>query len=80
VTEAAWDAWQPSRLAPFVDAGVDSFGPERLLVGSDWPVCTLAGSHAQGMRVFDDCFAGFSADERAAIFGGNAQRVYRLSA
>lgn len=80
VTEAAWDAWQPSQLAPFVDAAVESFGPERLLVGSDWPVCTLAGSYADVMRVFEDYFATFSADERAAIFGGNAERVYRLSA
>jgi L-fuconolactonase len=79
ITEAAWHAWTPSDLAPFIDAAVESFGPSRLLVGSDWPVCTLAGSYAAVMRVFDDYFAGFSVAERAQVFGETAARVYRLS-
>lgn len=78
VTEAAWKAWQPTQLAPFIDAAVELFGTNRLLVGSDWPVCTLAGSCREVMRVFDDYFANFSASERAAIFGENAAREYRI--
>lgn len=80
VTEAAWNGWQPSELRPFIDAAVDSFGPGRLLMGSDWPVCTLAGSYRDVMGVFFDYFASFSAAEQAAIFGDTAARVYRLSA
>lgn len=80
ITEAAWHAWTPSDLKPFIDTVVESFGPGRLLVGSDWPVCTLAGSYADVMRVFDDYFAGFSTEERAQVFGETAARVYRLSA
>jgi L-fuconolactonase len=80
ITEAAWHAWRPEDLKPFIDAAVESFGPSRLLLGSDWPVCTLAGSSADVMAVFHDYFAQFSAVEQAAIFGGTADRVYRLSA
>lgn len=80
VTEAAWNSWQPSELLPFIDVAVESFGPTRLLVGSDWPVCTLAGSYGDVMGVFLDYFASFSAAEQAAIFGDTAARVYRLSA
>lgn len=79
VTEAAWNAWQPSQLLPFIDVAVEAFGAERLLVGSDWPMCLLAGSYADVMRVFSDYLASFSAAEQAAICGGNAGRVYRLS-
>jgi L-fuconolactonase len=78
VTEAVWDGWQPTQLVPFIDAAVELFGASRLLVGSDWPVCTLAGSYAEVMRVFDDYFAHFSDVERAAIFGENAAREYRI--
>lgn len=80
VTEADWENWRPSQLEPFLDAVLESFGASRLLVGSDWPVCTLAGSYAKVMGVFSAYFAALSASERAAIFGGNAARVYRLTA
>jgi len=80
VTEASWNAWRPDDLRPFIDAAVESFGPSRLLVGSDWPVCTLAGSHREVMEIFRDYFASFSTAEQAAIFGDTATRVYRLSA
>lgn len=80
ITEAAWNGWTPADLKPFIDVAVETFGPSRLMVGSDWPVCTLAGSYADVMRVFDEYFAGFSATEQAAVFGETAARVYRLSA
>jgi L-fuconolactonase len=79
VTEAAWNDWQPSQLLPFIDVAVEAFGPERLLVGSDWPMCLLAGQYGNVMRVFSDYFASFSVADQAAIFGGNAARVYRLA-
>jgi L-fuconolactonase len=78
VTEADWKAWSPSQLRPFLDVAAESFGWQRLLVGSDWPVCTLAGSYEQVTRVLSDYVAGWSAAERAAVFGENATRIYRL--
>jgi len=65
---------------PYLDVAVEAFGCERLLIGSDWPMCKLAADYAGVMRVFSDYFASFSTAAQAAIFGGNAARVYRLSA
>lgn len=79
VTEADWGAWSPAELEPYLDAVLESFGAERLLVGSDWPVCLLAGSYETVMGAFRDYFAHLSASECALIFGENAARVYRLA-
>jgi L-fuconolactonase len=79
VTEADRDAWTPGDLEPFLDVVLEAFGPERLLFGSDWPVCLLAASYA---RVVDAVQAWaddrLGEPERAALFGGNAVRVYGL--
>jgi L-fuconolactonase len=48
VTEADWDAWRPSDLAPYLAHVLEVFGPGRLLFGSDWPVCLLAGGAPRG--------------------------------
>jgi L-fuconolactonase len=75
VTEAGPD-WTVATLQPVVDHLLQTFGPSRLLWGSDWPVVTLAASY----RSWFDAAAGLTgylgADERAAVFGGNAARVY----
>jgi len=78
VTEAKWDAWSPETLKPYLDVVVDAFGPERLMAGSDWPVCLVASGYAQWWQVLRDYFAGFSEAERAAVFGGTAIDVYGL--
>ena len=80
VTEASWETWTPGDLAPFVDVAIETFGPGRLLVGSDWPVCLLAGSYGEVLDAARTLVAGLTADERAAILGGNAIEVYRLAA
>jgi len=80
VTEASWESWTPVDLRPFVDVAIETFGPERLLVGSDWPVCLLAGSYRDVLDAARTLVAGLTADERAAILGGNAIEVYRLTA
>ncbi|WP_372570295.1 amidohydrolase family protein [Ruegeria jejuensis] len=77
VTEAAPD-WTPDALKPYVDHLLRSFGPERLIWGSDWPVCTLACSYARWVETTDALIADLSTSERAAILGGNALRAYRL--
>ncbi|MGI4827253.1 MAG: amidohydrolase family protein [Janthinobacterium lividum] len=78
VTEADWNQWDPDTLRPYLDALVEAFGPSRLLAGSDWPVCLLATDYQHWWTVLEQYFGSFSEDERRGIFGGNAQRVYRL--
>jgi L-fuconolactonase len=78
VTEADWATWTVDDLVPYVRRVVEWFGPDRLLYGSDWPVCTLAASYD---RVLDACERALGAlDEhgRAKIFGDNAAACYRL--
>ncbi len=79
VTEADPATWQVDDLAPYVEVALETFGPERLLFGSDWPVCLLAASYADVAGAARDVIADLSGAERAAVFGGAAEAVYRLS-
>jgi L-fuconolactonase len=76
VTEAAWNQWRPEDVLPYTSRVLEWFGEERLLFGSDWPVCTLAASYDSVVSLTERIVGG--KDER--IFGGNAERVYRLPA
>jgi L-fuconolactonase len=78
VTEADWGSWQPSDMRPYLDVAFEAFGVGRILLGSDWPVCTVAGDYAQVMQVATDYVAEFTAEAQAAVCGGNAARFYRL--
>lgn len=78
VTEADWRRWQVADLRPYAEAALDAFGPARLMFGSDWPVCTLAGRYPQVLAAAHDLTADLSAAERAAVFAGTATRVYGL--
>jgi L-fuconolactonase len=78
VTEADWHAWKPEDLRPYLDVVSKCFGPGRLMIGSDWPVCTVAGSYSQVMDVAKDYLRRFSAEERDAVLGGNATSFWRL--
>jgi L-fuconolactonase len=82
VTEADWASWTPAQLAPYVRHAVEAFGPERLLFGSDWPVCLLAAGYAEVVEAAEEALerAGLDTAERAAVFGANARRIYRLPA
>jgi L-fuconolactonase len=77
-TEAAPD-WQIADLRKAVDHVVACFGPHRLLWGSDWPVVNLAGGYEKWFAAAETLLAGLSADEKTAIFGGNAARIYLSS-
>jgi L-fuconolactonase len=79
VTEAAWDRWTAADFRPYLDVVVGAFGTERIMLGSDWPVCTVAGSYAEVMGLAYDYLAQFSAAEQAAMAGGNAARFYGLT-
>jgi L-fuconolactonase len=80
VTEADWNAWTPEQFAPYVRHAVDVFGPERLLFGSDWPVCLLAAGYAEVVGATEEALdrAGLTPAERDAVFSANARRLYRL--
>lgn len=78
VTEADWLSWKPDHLRPYVEATFECFGHDRLMIGSDWPVCTVAASYSQTMNLVVDFFAEYPRHFRDAIFGGNAARFWRL--
>ncbi|MBI5284164.1 MAG: amidohydrolase family protein [Chloroflexi bacterium] len=78
VTEADWNAWSPDDIAPYIDVVLESFGPERLMIGSDWPVCTLAGAYGDVLQVVTERIARLATQEQVAILGENAAQFYRL--
>lgn len=78
VTEADWRTWTPADLRPYIDAAADCFGANRLMIGSDWPVCTVAATYERTMSVVTDAIAGWTPDERAAVLGGTAIRFWNL--
>jgi L-fuconolactonase len=78
VTEADWQNWKPADMKPYLDVAFESFGPERLMIGSDWPVCTVAGSYARVMDVVKDYLSRHPVQVQESILGGNAQRFWKL--
>jgi L-fuconolactonase len=78
VTEAAWRQWRRADFTPYLDVALAAFGPERLMFGSDWPVCLLSGDYAEVAGVVQDSVAQLSAAEQEAIWGGAATRFYGL--
>ncbi len=78
VTEADWANWKSADFTPYLDTVVEAFGTDRIMYGSDWPVCTLAGSYGAVYKLVADYFAGFSEPEQNKFFGGNAARFYSL--
>lgn len=78
VTEADWLAWQPSDLTPYLDVVFDCFGPRRLMIGSDWPVCTLAAPYEKVMGIITDYIAELSPHEQKMILGDTARMAYRV--
>ncbi|MEA2577946.1 MAG: L-fuconolactonase, partial [Chloroflexota bacterium] len=65
-------------LQPYVDHALDVFGPDRLLFGSDWPVCLLAASYGQVVEAALTTLSALDVTEQAAVMGGNATRIYGL--
>jgi len=78
VTEAAWRQWKQADFVPYLDVTLAAFGPERLMFGSDWPVCLLSGDYAEVVGIAHDFFAGLSAAEQEQVWGGTASRFYGL--
>ena len=78
VTEADWNTHQPSDFVPYLDVVFESFGVDRLLFGSDWPVCLVAASYENMKGILDQYLRTFSKNEVAQIMGGNAIKFYNL--
>jgi L-fuconolactonase len=79
ITEAAWHNWSPSDLRPYVAHVLQGFGPNRLMYGSDWPVCLLAGTYKEVFAACTQALGPLPMDEREQILGGTAMRFYRIA-
>jgi len=79
VTEADWNTWKPENIRPYLDVIMEAFGPERILIGSDWPVCLVAGKYSEVMQVVIDYISTFSEKEQALMLGENAAKAYRIT-
>jgi L-fuconolactonase len=78
VTEADWKSWTAERIHPYLDVAFEAFGPQRLMVGSDWPVCLVAAPYADAMNVVKNYLDKFSSEVRDDVLGGNARRFWKL--
>src|SRR6266849_2873921 len=76
VTEADWQAWKPEDMRPYLDVAFECFGPRRLMIGSDWPVCTVAGSYSRVMDVVKNYIGKYAEEDREAVLGGNAAKFW----
>jgi L-fuconolactonase len=79
VTEADWKGWKPGDFTPYLDIVFETFGPKRLMFGSDWPVCNVAGGYDKVVGIVKNYTADLSTDEQAGIWGNTAATFYNIS-
>jgi len=77
-TEANWHDWQPAEIAPYLRQAFASFGPERLMFGSDWPVMTLAGSYQRWIETVRAHLPFSKEQDWVQFFQTNTERIYRV--
>ncbi|GAB2979430.1 amidohydrolase family protein [Mucilaginibacter puniceus] len=78
VTEAQWNSWKKADFDPYMDVVVNTFGADRVMFGSDWPVCLVAAKYNEVLDIVKDYFSGYSDVEQDKVFGGNAIEFYNL--
>ena len=78
VTEAKWKQWKPEDFRPYLDTVVEAFGSDRLMIGSDWPVCLLSSDYTSTMQLVIEYIQQFPEEAQAAILGGNCARFYGI--
>jgi len=78
VTEADWRRWQPEQITPYLDVCFEAFGPDRLMLGSDWPVCLVAASYQRALDLVRNYLAAREPHACPGVLGGNAARFWRL--
>lgn len=79
VTEADTTAWSPDQLRPYFDIVLEAFGADRLLFGSDWPVCLTGVDYSRWLETVRGWASELSATEKSDLFGGSAIRAYKLT-
>ena len=79
VTEADWKNWKIEDVKPYFDIILENFGANRLMYGSDWPVCTLAGSYKEVFELAENLVKELSPTEKALFWSECANRAYRLN-
>ncbi|MEU7777865.1 amidohydrolase family protein [Micromonospora parva] len=80
VTEVPGSPWTPGDLRPAVEDALDAFGPDRLMFGSDWPVCLLASSYQRWVDTLAELLDGQDGADQASVWGATARRAYGLEA
>jgi L-fucono-1,5-lactonase len=75
---ANWQRWRPQDFIPYMDVALELFGPGRLMLGSNWPVCTVGGEFNGVISAYLDSIRALSAEDQAEILGGTCVRCYRL--
>ena len=80
VTEADPLRWTEEAVRPYIDTVLEAFGPQRVMFGSDWPVCLLASKYGQWLQIVSRAIADLSPDEQSRVMGGTAAEAYRLNA
>ena len=78
VTEADWKEWKPGDFTPYMDLVFEAFGTDRLMFGSDWPVCRVAATYGDMLSVPEAYVAKLSQTEQEKFWGGNAVKFYGL--
>jgi L-fuconolactonase len=78
VTEADWHGWKAEHFTPYLDVAFECFGPDRLMIGSDWPVCGVAASYGEAVGIVTKYLDRCGDDAREKVLGGNAERFYQL--
>lgn len=78
VTEADYRAWTPEQLKPYMQTVLDAFGPNRLMFGSDWPVCLVATQYARWLEIVKEFIAPLSPEDQHQVLGGTTIEAYRL--
>lgn len=78
VTEANWQGWKNEDFYPYLDVVFESFGIERLMFGSDWPVCNVAGGYTAATDMVRSYLSQFPEDQQALFWGANAARFYGI--
>lgn len=79
VTEADWERWSPEDFKPYLEVVFDAFGTQRLMFGSDWPVCKLAGEYEEVYRIIAEYIEPLNESEKNRILGGNAVQCYDIA-
>ncbi len=80
VTETDWQHWNPEQIVPFLDVAFEAFGSDRLMIGSDWPVCLLAASYGRAVNVVKNYLLQKRPECQDRVLGANARRFYGLPA